>query len=150
MILDRLEQADRYLDLQPGFAAAFAFLRRPDLAQLAVGRYDIDGDRVYALVQRAAGRQPEAGRLEAHRRYIDIQFVIAGADTMGWRSTPTCRQVDAAYDPAKDAELYADTPDAWLAVGPGSFAIFFPEDAHLPLIGEGDIHKVVVKVARQA
>jgi YhcH/YjgK/YiaL family protein len=146
MILDQLSQAERYFNLHPGFAAAFAFLRRSDLGQLLEGRYEIDGDAVYALVQRRPGRSRAEGKLEAHRNYIDIQFVACGQETMGWISTSACQQVKTPYDPAKDIEFFADEPTAWMAVRPGEFGLFFPADAHMPLIGEGEIHKVVVKV----
>jgi YhcH/YjgK/YiaL family protein len=146
MILDTIQQSDRYASLNAGFAAAFAFLRRADLMELPVGRYAIDGDKVYALVQRQPGRSRDKGKLEAHRKYIDIQVVLGGLDTMGWRSTPACQGVAAAYDAEKDIEFFTDQPSAWTAVGPGEFAIFFPEDAHLPLISDGELHKVVLKV----
>jgi len=146
MILDTIQQAKRYLTLNPGFAAAFAFLGRPDLAELPVGRYEIDGDKVYALVQRQPGRKPDAGKLEAHRKYIDIQVVLDGVDTMGWRPTPACAGIALPYSAEKDVILFTDQPTAWTAVGPGEFAIFFPEDAHLPMISGGELYKVVLKV----
>ncbi|MEJ5197314.1 MAG: YhcH/YjgK/YiaL family protein [Anaerolineae bacterium] len=146
MILDTIPNANRYLSLNPGFAAAFVFLARPDLRELPAGRYEIEGDRVYALVQRQAGRKPEAGKLEAHKNYIDIQVVLAGVDTMGWRPTASCQEVAVPYNAEKDVMLFADRPTAWVAVGPDEFAIFFPEDAHLPMISDGELHKVVLKV----
>lgn len=146
MILDTIQQANRYLTLNPGFAAAFAFLDRPDLPELPVGRYEIDGDKVYALVQRQPGHKPDAGKLEAHRKYIDIQVVLGGVDTMGWRPTPTCAGIALPYSDEKDVMLFTDQPTAWTAVGPGEFAIFFPEDAHLPMISDGELYKVVLKV----
>lgn len=146
MILDTVQNANRYLTLNPGFAAAFAFLARPDLRQLPVGRYEVDGDRVYALVQRQPGRKSDAGKLEAHKNYIDVQVVLGGVDTMGWRPTPTCAEIAMPYSDEKDVMLFTDRPTAWVAVGPGEFAIFFPEDAHLPMISDGELYKVVLKV----
>jgi biofilm protein TabA len=146
MILDKIGQAERYFSLNPGFPAAFAFLRRTDLAELPDGRYEVDGEKVYALVQRRVGKRPEDGRLEAHQKYIDIQFVLAGVDHMGWKSLPDCEQIEKPYDQAKDVVHFADRPAVWITVEPGGFGLFFPEDAHLPLIGEGEIHKVVIKV----
>jgi YhcH/YjgK/YiaL family protein len=147
VIIDNLKQIARYTALHPGFAAAAKFLERPDLAELPVGRYDIDGDRVYALVQRMPGKRPEDARLEAHRLYIDIQAVLSGTDTMGWQPTAGCTQIESAYDAAKDVALFADRPGAWVAVATGQFAIFYPEDAHAPAVSEGELHKVVIKVA---
>jgi len=147
MLLTRLEEADRYVNLHPGLAAALAFLRRPDLAQLAPGRHEIDGERIYAVVIQAPGRSREAVRLEAHRKYLDVQFALTGTDQMGWKSTPACKQPQGEYDPAKDVVLFDDAPQTWVAVEPGHLAVFFPEDAHAPMVAEGNLHKVVVKLA---
>lgn len=147
MILDILKNRDRYIGHWDGFQQAFAFLLQPNLAELAAGRYEIDGTRVFALVSKGPGRKRQDGLLEVHRNYIDIQHVIAGTDEMGWRAKAACASPAAPYDPEKDIQFFTDAPDAWIAVHPGSFAIFFPEDAHLPLVSDGEVHKVVVKVA---
>lgn len=147
MILDVLENAHRYLALRQGFALAFEFLGRSDLRELPVDTYEIDGERVYAMVAKETGRKREDSLLEAHERYIDIQLVLAGIDTMGWKSKSLCKQPSAPYDPEADIQFFADEPDAWLPTQSGAFAIFFPEDAHMPLISSGHIHKVVVKIA---
>jgi YhcH/YjgK/YiaL family protein len=147
MILDTLESAARYAPVHPGFAPAFAFLRRPDLAQLADGRYEIDGDRVFALVQSGSGRGRAGARLEAHRRYIDIQFTVAGIEQIGWESLNTCRARAQGYDAARDVEFFTGEPVVWTALVPGMYAIYFPDDAHAPLAGSGSVRKVVVKVA---
>jgi YhcH/YjgK/YiaL family protein len=147
VILDTLPQADRYLALHPRFAAAFQFLRRADLAQLEPGRHVIDGEALFAIVSNGPARPSEEARLECHRRYVDIQFVIAGQDGMGWKPLRDCRRPHSDYDPTRDIRFFDDAADAWVTVGPGAFAIFFPEDAHAPLVGTGTIHKVVIKIA---
>jgi YhcH/YjgK/YiaL family protein len=147
MILDTLGNARRYQALNPGFARAFAFLLRDDLKELPSGRHEIDGDRVYALVSREPGRRKEDARLETHERYVDIQLVLAGTDDIGWKSRSLCMSPAGEYDPKADVAFFTDEPDAWLSVKSGAFAVFFPEDAHMPLISAGQLHKVVVKVA---
>lgn len=147
MILDSLQNGGQYFALHPGFAKAFEFLLRPDLSELPVGKYEIAGQQIFAIVARDQGRKPEEGQLEIHNKYIDIQMILAGIDTMGWRARASCRQADGEYDPETDLQFFADKPDSWLAVGGGTFALFFPEDAHLPLVSPGPIHKVIVKVA---
>ena len=147
MILDRLDQIQQYAALHPSFEKAFAFLHATDLACLAPGKHDIDGQRIYAIVARDPGRLREEARLEAHRRYIDIQCVLSGTDNMGWKNRSLCKMPHVPYDAEKDAELFSDPPDAWISVGPGAFAMFFPDDAHAPLVGAGEIHKVIVKIA---
>ncbi len=147
MILDVLENAHRYLALNRGFAAAMEFLLRPDLKELPVGKYEIDGDRVYAMVSREPGRRKEDALLETHEKHIDIQLVLAGTDEMGWKPKSLCKQPSGAYDRKGDIQFFADQPDAWLSTRSGAFVVFFPEDAHMPLISQCQLHKVVVKVA---
>ena len=147
MILDVLKNARRYLDLHKGFAKAIDFLSRPDLQELPAAKYELDGDRVYAMVSREPGRRKEDALLETHEKYIDIQLVLAGTDEMGWKPRSLCKQPTGEYDHATDMQFFADEPDAWIATQSGAFVIFFPEDAHMPLISSGQLHKVVVKVA---
>lgn len=147
MICDCLENARKYQGLHPGFAAAFAFLAKPNLAELPDGRYPVDGERVYAMVSRELGRQRDQAQLEAHRRFIDIQLVLQGIDDMGWRPLTMCGAPSVAYDEGDDIAFFADPPLSWLTVRPGMFAVFFPEDGHLPLISHQAVHKVVIKVA---
>jgi biofilm protein TabA len=147
MILDTLENAYRYTGINKGFAEAVEFLSRPDLKEIPTGRYEIDGEHVYAIVAREPGHRKEDEQLEIHEKYIDIQLVLAGTDEMGWKPRSSCKYPSTAYDQASDIQFFADEPDAWLPVRSGTFAIFFPEDAHMPLISSETIHKVVVKVA---
>ncbi len=145
MILAPLEQAERYLSLHPAFAAAFDYLRGQDFRELPEGRMELT-EKMYAMVSRSPTRRRDEARLEAHRRYIDIQYVISGNEEMGWRPRSRCQQTHVGYHVEKDIEFYADAPENYIAVQPADFVIFFPEDAHAPLIGNGTIHKVVVKV----
>ncbi|MFH0953756.1 MAG: YhcH/YjgK/YiaL family protein, partial [Verrucomicrobiota bacterium] len=129
------------------FARAFSFLRQAGVADLPPGRHEVDSDRVYAVVGKDTGRGRQGARLEAHRKYIDIQFVVAGHEVIGWEDLRNCRSRRRGYDREKDIEFFTGEPARWVTVPPGSLAIFFPEDAHAPLAGEGPVHKVVVKVA---
>lgn len=147
MILDTLANADAYNALNSGFATAFEFLRRPDLADLPAGNHEIDGERVYAVVVKAPGRERAVGELEAHRQYIDVQYVLEGTDEMGWRATSTCSQPQGDYNAEDDYLMYSDPACAWVATPPGTFAIFYPGDAHIPMISPDELHKVVIKVA---
>lgn len=147
MILDVLDNCDAYASLNPHFTKAFAFLRRADLADLAEGRHEVDGDNVYAVVAKGLGRSPEEALIETHDHYIDIQFVLQGSDTMGWKSRKALGPKTDASDPRSDVAFYEDAPTVWTDVTSGMFAIYFPEDAHMPMISEGELHKVIMKVA---
>ncbi len=146
MVLDRLENAEVYFGLHPGFSKAFQFLRRADLASLAVARHPIDSDRLYALTQKDNGKDEREAPLEAHMKYIDIQFLIDGDEHIGWKAREDCAVASLSYDEGKDIEFFSDSPQTYLALKPGMFAIFFPEDAHAPMISKGHVQKCVVKV----
>ncbi len=146
MLLDTLENAAKYAGLNNGLTEGFGFLDQPGLAKLSDGKYEIAGDRVFAIVDRTQGRKVEDAELEGHRKYIDIQYVISGEESMGWAPREgLVNSVD--YDAEKDLEFFAGEPESIVRVPAGSFAVFLPSDAHLPLIGEGPIHKVIIKVA---
>ena len=147
MILASLAEADRYFALHPLFPPAFAFLRDTDLKALAPGKHSVQGEQLFVIVEACAGRTRADAKLECHRRYIDIQLVLEGIDEMGWKPVAACVDPATDYDAARDIRLFNDTPSSWAATSPGSFCLFYPEDAHAPLVGAGMIRKVVVKVA---
>jgi biofilm protein TabA len=147
MIIESLEQCDRYRHLHPGFAAAFDFVRSSDIGALAPGRHVIDGDRLYLSIDHTEGRGRTAARLESHRRYIDIQLTIDGDEEIGWRPLSLCLAPATPFDEQRDIRFYDDVPESWVAVPPGRFAVFFPEDAHAPLAGTGLLKKAIFKIA---
>lgn len=148
MILDTLENASQYVALNPRFAAAFDWLRSADPDKLEGGsRVYLDDKKLYVIVDHKEGRGRDGARMETHQHYIDIQFATAGTDEIGWRPAQACTQVSDPYNPEKDTAKFSDPAEAWVAVPPGSFAIFFPGDGHAPLGGTGEIRKLVVKVA---
>ena len=146
MILDTLENAAKYAGFKAGISEAFGFLDQPGLAELPDGKHEISGDRVFAIIAREQGRKAEDGELEGHRKYLDIQYVISGDESMGWCPRDGLKN-SVDYDAERDLEFFEGDAKSVICVPPGSFIIFLPTDAHLPLIGDGPIHKVVVKVA---
>ncbi|MBS0208319.1 MAG: YhcH/YjgK/YiaL family protein [Planctomycetes bacterium] len=147
MILDRLTESAKYEALHPLFAQAFAWLRANDLNALAPGKYELSGDRLYALVSDDQGRTRAGAKLESHRKYIDIQYVVRGDELIGWLPAAECRQVELAYDASRDLLLYGDASETWLVMPAGTFTIFWPCDGHAPLATDGAVRKVVLKIA---
>jgi biofilm protein TabA len=146
MILDSLPLWRRYAAVNPRLAHGFEFLETLP-ADPAIGRHEIDGDAVYALVQRYQTRPVEQMQFEAHRRYIDIQYLASGREVIQWAALDSLGDATKPYD----AALFALTPDMLpVALRAGQFAILFPDDAHAPCCALGDpadVLKVVVKVA---
>ena len=148
MIIDDLANSSRYEHLHPLFPLAFARLRQlAAQADLPDGGIEIDGERIHAGVTRRDGKPAAEARVETHRRYIDIQYVVDGMDRIGWMPVSDCRQ-PMGYDDGKDVEFYTDRPGMWFDLSAGQFAVFFPHDAHAPMANEGrPIVKIVIKVA---
>ena len=146
MILDTADRIGRYAGLHPAFPRAFSMIADGRLAELSPGRHDVDGENFYVSLGVERKRPRERSPLEAHRKYIDIHVPLKGADHIGWKPLADCVHLRQLYDAGKDVAFFSDDPDLWFPVAPGCFAIFFPDDAHAPLTGEGTILKAVFKI----
>lgn len=147
MIIDILENAQRYVDLHPKFAEAFAYLIAHCKNPPAPGKYSIQSDDIFAIVSDSQGLGLNNARLEAHRRYIDIQYTLNGDEIYGWKPVNDCREIEESYDDAKDFELFKDPPSTMIHAAKGVFVVFFPEDGHAPLCSDEMVSKIVIKVA---
>lgn len=147
MVIDRLRNAAGYYGLGRRLQAAFEYLQRNELHRRELGRYEINGGSVYALVQQYSTKPREQGRLEAHRRYMDVQYLLEGAERIGYANLESLRVVQP-YDEAKDV-LFCEGEADLLLLRAGSFALFGPQDAHMPgllVAAPQTVKKVVVKV----
>lgn len=147
MIFDTLTHIDRYKTLHPAVYRALTVLRDTDFSAMAPCRVEIEGEALYYTVQsyETKSQNPTA---EAHRRYVDIQLILEGSETMGAAPLEAMTaQVQAM--PERDCWLYTG-PMTYFTLQPGQFAIFFPEDAHAPGIAPttpAPVRKCVAKVA---
>lgn len=127
---------------------AFRFLERPDIAQLAVGKHVID-DKAYAIVAKSVSQPPEQGQFEAHRKYIDVHYMVSGQSIIGFAPVEELK-ILTPYSQAEDSATYS-VPETYTKTKmyPGRFAVFFPGGGHMPncnLDGPHELHTVVVKV----
>lgn len=146
MILDHLSNAANYFNLHPLFEKAFDFVKTMDLQSAPTGVTEIDGPHLTLSVVETTMRSKKEAQLETHKRFIDIQIPIAKTETFGWKALSALSPSNG-YDEANDFELHTDSPGTYIDVTPGEFIIFSPEDAHAPLIGEGETKKIIIKVA---
>jgi YhcH/YjgK/YiaL family protein len=150
IVTDLVHAAEQIPDL-PGLRAALSYLRQVDPAELSEGRYALDGEQLYAMVQRYRTLPNDAWKFEGHRRYIDVQYVVSGVEVIGWASSDLAT-IGPEYD-GKETWLGAIDPGAVTPVllRAGDLAVLFPEDAHAPkhssASGPMDVVKIVVKVA---
>ena len=147
MIVDKIENANLYKNLGERIKKSFDYIKQTDLKNLMPGRYDIDGDNIFALISEYQTKTEAEGKLEAHRKYIDVQYVIKGEELMGY--APLGDQL--ILEPYKEENdiIFYKGEKVFIKASEGMFAIFFPEDVHMPGIKvekKSPVKKLVIKV----
>lgn len=147
MIADKIENAEQYRVLSPGIKKGLDFIQKTDFSQLEPGKYEIEGDTLFVAVSIYTSTNEADGKLEAHERYLDIQYIAEGSEKIGY--VPLNKQKPSvAYNPDKDVVFYNE-PVSFTSLTKGMFAIYFPTDLHMPGIADGipsQVKKIVVKV----
>lgn len=139
--------AEMYLELNPNFRKAVEYIRNTDFASLENGKHSIEGDKLYAVLMEYETVDANECKLEAHRKYIDLQYVISGYENIGV-ALLSDQQIFQDYNPDDDCALY-NAGCSKLKISEGEFAIFFPNDLHMPclkIIDPVHVRKVVVKI----
>jgi YhcH/YjgK/YiaL family protein len=147
MIVDTLQNAGLYKNASTGLAKAFEYLLTTDFEPLAPGKYEVDGDNVFAIISEFETKDKTACEIEAHRKYIDIQYLVKGVEMFGY--APLAGQVPIVeYDEANDFAVYREEV-SYIKLEAGMFIIFLPSDLHQPEVRQYEpvtVKKVVMKV----
>ena len=146
MIIDKIENAGLYYNLGERIKKSFNYITQTNLKNLQPGKYEIDGENIFALVSEYETKLESEGKLEAHRKYIDIQYVISGEELMGYVPLGN-QQILEPYKEENDIVFFKGDK-SFTKVSAGMFAIFFPEDVHMPGILAGQkspVKKLVIK-----
>jgi len=147
MIFDRLTNARIYAPLGHGIARALQYLEQTHLGALESGRHEIEGASLYVVASEYSTKEPADGRWEAHRRYIDLQYVVRGTERIGHAMVD---QLEAGpYDEQKDVMSLSGSGQ-FVTLEAGDFMILWPHDAHMPgiaLDSPAPVKKIVVKIA---
>ena len=147
MIVDKIENSGLYKNLSERIKRSFDYIKLTDLKKLQPGRYDIEGDNIFALISDYQTKLESEGKLEAHKKYIDVQYVIEGEELMGYAPLGN-QQTLEAYKEENDIIFYKGEK-VFIKVTEGMFAIFAPEDVHMPGIQvtkKAPVKKLVIKV----
>jgi len=145
--IDKTEFARQYHANKAYWDKAFSFLKEHDLNTMAAGKYPIDGTNVFATITADPSKDFDKTQWESHRKYIDLQCIIAGDERMG-KYPFTQLTVTKPYDETRDVANYSGDGKVY-DVPAGTFMIFFPSDAHRPNITPGGnkvVKKIVIKV----
>ncbi|OGW52495.1 MAG: hypothetical protein A2Z46_01080 [Nitrospirae bacterium RBG_19FT_COMBO_55_12] len=151
MIVTDLKHLGHQISMTPALNKAMNFLRRQDLQNLADGKVEVDGDRVFANVQRYETMMTADPKFEHHRKHIDVQYMVSGEEIIGW--APIERMViTEAYDADRDIGFGTVIRGKWtpLYLHAGQVAVLYPEDGHAPKLAAhapSTVMKIVVKVA---
>lgn len=148
MIIDKLENAKKYYSLGENIEKGLKFLENTDLVSAENGKHLIDGENIFANVQTGLTKDEETTPWEVHRVYTDIQYVIKGAEIMGWTNVDNFNSPDG-YNADSDYALGEAENGSFVTVPEGYFVIFAPQDAHKPMLKIGtseEVKKVIVKV----
>lgn len=146
MIIDKIENAHLYKNLGERISKSFEYIKTTDLKNLPAGKYQIDGENIFALVSEYKTKPEQEGKLEAHKKYIDVQYVIEGEELMGY-SPLGLQQILEPYKEENDI-IFFKGDKSFTKVSAGMFAIFSPEDVHMPGIASGkpsSVKKLVIK-----
>lgn len=129
-----------------GFNKLVEYVLKNDIFKMPLGKYEIDGKSLYFEISNCNLREKQSAPLEAHKKYADLQLILEGSETFGLADTNVCKEIKAPYNAEKDIEFFEDAPEQYKTLSAGEFMVFFPEDAHAPLIGKGSVKKVVFKI----
>ena len=147
MIIDKLTNSHLYSGLGNRINKAFDYLNNTDFSKTELGKYEIDGDNIFALVNEYNTKDEIEGKLEAHKRYIDVQYVAKGEELMGYAPLENQKVIED-YNEQNDITFFSGDK-SFIQVDEGMFAIFFPTDVHLPGIKvnkKSYVKKIVIKV----
>lgn len=126
MIVDKLSNAKQYYKLDFRIEKAFKYIINTDLSQIKEGKYKIDGDDIFAVVSEYETKKIEKGLWEAHRKYIDIQYIISGKEKIGYACIEDMKS-SIDYDEKNDI-LFVKGQGDYITVNEGTFVLFTPKD----------------------
>ncbi|MDR1630506.1 MAG: YhcH/YjgK/YiaL family protein [Oscillospiraceae bacterium] len=151
MIFDKLNNLKAYAAMLPDWAVIEEYLQKIASGELTEKKYEIDGKRLHLSVQEYEPYAREGRYLEAHRKYIDLQFAVSGSELIGWAPTDELTVRTEEFSKGGDIAFYEEEPKLWIPLEEGTFTLLYPQDAHMPCIrmggAGGSVKKVVVKIA---
>ena len=149
MITDKLTNIDKYPLLAECAEAITAFVKKVEEENLPMGRYDLDGDNLFALLQTYTSKPKCEARMEAHKLYTDLQYIMEGEECIYW-SPIDVLTVEEDRTPEADLVFYKDEePMGCTKLTAGMFGVYIPTDGHMPSVAAGEcapVKKIVFKI----
>ncbi|MCF8357930.1 MAG: YhcH/YjgK/YiaL family protein [Prolixibacteraceae bacterium] len=148
MILDKIENIEQYKGLAPLLDEGLKFISENDFKTIEPGKFFLKDTLLYASINEYETKPMSECKLEGHRKYIDIQYMVSGSELIGFTSLSN-QQPSESYNEGKDVVFFREEAPLF-PFTKGQFAVFFPDDLHQPGIlnqKKEKVRKVVVKVA---
>jgi YhcH/YjgK/YiaL family protein len=146
MIKDKIKNHHIYRCLGSKFDQAFDYILKTDLSQIPIGKHEIDGEDVFAIVMEYETKDKNESKFEGHHQHIDLQYIVSGSEFMGIATLTDQTPVETSIE--NDYDFY-DIDSDFIQLDAGMFTIFFPDDLHKPGIRPNQISKikkVVIKI----
>ncbi len=145
MVLDTIENLEKYVGMNPLFADVVKFIKENDLLALEEGKHYIKDKDLFVNITTAKGKTKEEAVMETHKNMLDIQIPLDAEETYGY--IPLEEMPDAEYNAEKDVTKYPGLMGtSYVTCRPGMMAIFFPQDGHAPCIATQPVKKAIFKV----
>ena len=148
MILDKIENLGLYKGMSDSIAEALENLKKTDYFGYSPGKYAIKGEDIFAVISEYKTTEPEKRQLEGHKKHIDLQLLLDGHEWIGYAPLKG-QKITTAYNEETDFLFYSGD-SSFFRFEKGMFAIFFPDDLHMPGIGLNNhfsaVKKVVIKI----
>lgn len=143
------ENSALYENVNPRMKKAFELIASTDWTTMETGIHELDGNDIYVNVMERELKQKSDAKLEVHNEYIDIQVLVTGKEeAFGWSERKDLRMPQGEFNAEKDIQFFDDVPQTYYTLRPGQFTVLFPEDGHAPMVGEGTMRKIIVKVRK--
>lgn len=144
MVLGNIKNAEHYYSINPFIREGVEFLLKN--IDAPAGRYEIRGEDCFLTIVEGTKRDRSEAKLEVHNRYVDVQFVLKGTETFGYKARVNCEKLSGEFDSTSDIGFFEDAPTTYVDGVEGDMLIFFPADGHAPLVGQGVVRKAILKV----
>ena len=133
MIFDRLENIKQYENVHAGVTKALQAMANYTPENYQTGRVELDGDNVFLSCNQYETITLENAKVEAHRKYIDVMYMVEGEEFIYVKPTCMLKNIKSEYDSSIDALLATRDDDAIpIRLTAGCFVVLFPQDAHAP------------------
>lgn len=149
MIFDKISNIAEYQELKEAAPKIQAFCSQLDLDKLEAGRYELDGERLFVIIQNYTTKEKSMAYPESHRKYNDLQLMLSGTERI-YHSKVEDLSVSKDLSETEDIIFYKNPQsESYIRLTAGMFGFYEPSDAHTPCVSDEkpeQVWKAVFKI----